>query len=59
MRYDACQFGSFEGLDNRKTVMVLFNRLGRGLTDDLAGMRRAGFLQGLLQRSSSGFAGKP
>lgn len=53
MRYDSAQFGSFDGLDNRKTVMGLFVRMGRGLPADLAGMRRAGFLSGLIACSSS------
>jgi hypothetical protein len=47
------QFGSFCGLDNRKTVMDLFRRLGRGLPERQAGMMRAGFLQGLIVASTS------
>src|SRR5436190_18005379 len=59
MRYDTGQYGSFCGLDNRKTIFDLFRRMGRNLPDDLAGARRAGFLQGLLLISHNGFHGKP
>jgi hypothetical protein len=59
MYYDSCQFGSFDGKDNRQTIMQCFKRMGHGLTDDLAGMRRAGFLQGLLMQSTNGFKDKP
>ncbi len=56
---DSGQFQSFDGLDNRKTVMDLFKKMGRGLPDDLAGMRRAGFLQGLVMLSGNGFKSRP
>jgi hypothetical protein len=59
MYYDSAQFGSFEGLDNRKTILDLFKRMGHGLTDEMAGMRRAGFLQGLLNLSQNGWSQKP
>jgi hypothetical protein len=59
MYYDSAQFGSFEGRDNRRTIMDLFHRMGRGLSDELAGMRRAGFLQGLLNLSQNGWSQKP
>jgi hypothetical protein len=59
MYYDSAQFGSFCGLDNRRTVMELFHRMGRGLSDEMAGMRRAGFLQGLLSLSQNGWSQKP
>lgn len=58
MRYDSGQFGSFDGLDNRKAILDCFRRMGQGLPDDVAGMRRAGFLQGLLSLSDA-FAGRP
>ncbi len=52
------QFGTFEGLDNRKTVLALFNRMGHGLSERVGGMKRAGFLQGLIFVSTT-FTGKP
>ncbi len=52
------QFGAFDGRDNRKTVMDLFVRMGHGLAERVAGMKRAGFLQGLICVSTT-FAGKP
>ncbi len=58
MRYDHGQYSGFDGLDNRKTIYDLFRRMGRNLPDDLAGARRAGFLQGLLLISHNGFHGK-
>jgi len=58
MRYDSGQYGSFDGKDNRRTIYGLFRRMGRNLPDDLAGARRAGFLQGLLFISKNCFHGK-
>lgn len=49
----------FDGLDNRKTVLDLFRRLGAGLPDRLADELRAGFLRGLLNASTTGFAHRP
>jgi len=59
MRYDSGQFGSFDALDNRKEVFILFERLGAGLPDKLADARRAGFLQGLIPHSLTGMADAP
>ena len=53
------QFGSFDGLDNRKTILALFKRMGRGLPERVAGKMRAGFLQGLLAVSTNGFDQAP
>jgi hypothetical protein len=58
MRYDSGQFGSFDGRDNRRTVLECFARLGRGLGERAAASRRAAFLGGLLPASQSGFAGR-
>jgi hypothetical protein len=57
--FDSGQFGAFDGRDNRKTVLELFVRLGNGLPDAVANIRRAGFLQALLSESRNGFASKP
>lgn len=51
MRYSGHQFGSFDARDNRKTLMELFARLG-------SDRRRARFLQGLIDHSRTGMAGK-
>jgi hypothetical protein len=53
------QFGSFDGRDNRRTVLDLFKRLGAGQGERVAGMMRAGFLEGLIQVATGGFAGAP
>ena len=59
MRYDAAQFGSFDGLDNRREIMILFQRLGDGLPDQIANERRAAWLQSLIPHSVSGMATSP
>lgn len=55
----AGQFGSFEGLDNRKTLMELFVRLGHGLDEAAAARKRQKFLQGLIGDARGFFDGKP
>lgn len=59
MRYDSGQFGSFCGADNRRTIFECFERMGRNLTDEQAGARRAGFLTGLQYLILGGLAGRP
>lgn len=39
------QFGSFDDLDNRRTLWRLLERVGRGLTSDLACQRRRKILE--------------
>jgi len=46
------EIDTFDGLDNRREVMLLLERLG---TDE----RRAEFLESLVPRSLNGFAGAP
>lgn len=43
---------TFDGLDNRKEVMILLERLG-------SDKRRASFLEGLIPKSMKGFAAAP
>ncbi len=50
------QFGSFDGLDNRKTVALLFERMGHNLSDLQAREQRAAFLRRLVRLSGNGFA---
>lgn len=52
------QFGSFDGRDNRKTVMDLFVRFGHNRPEAHAAAMRAAFLQGLMDHSTNCFAGK-
>lgn len=59
MRYDSAQYGSFDGLDNRRTIMQLFVRMGKNLPHDLAGARRKGFLEGLKSLVTGGLKGRP
>jgi hypothetical protein len=59
MRYDSYQFGSFDGLDNRRLIMRLMGRLGDGVSDGVGCRRRQHFLQSLLGASTTGMAGKP
>ena len=58
MRYDSGQFGSFDGLDNRRDVMHLFKRLGEHLPPHMANQKRAEFLQSLIKFSGNGFASR-
>jgi hypothetical protein len=58
MRYDSCQFGSFDGLDNRRELMVLFERLGDPLPEALKREKRAEFLRKMIRLSGNGFADK-
>ena len=46
------ELDTFDGLDNRKEIMLLLFRLG-------SDTRRANFLQGLIPYSLKGFAGCP
>ena len=53
MRYDSGQFREFDGLDNRKAVMDMFDRLGHGASEEVACARRACFVRNLLAVASS------
>jgi hypothetical protein len=57
--HETAQFGSFDGLDNRKTLAKLFEYLGAGMPDAIARQMRADFLRSLLPNSVSGMAGVP
>lgn len=57
--HDSGQFGTFEGLDNRKALLNLMVRLGDGLSEAEAGERRARFLRSLLKDSTTAFRGAP
>lgn len=46
------ELDTFDGLDNRREVMILLHRLG---SDE----RRAAFLESLIPQSLNGFAGCP
>lgn len=59
MRYVSGQFGAFDGLDNRRELMSLFVRLGRGLSEGRARSRRAAFLRSLIGGSTVGLDDKP
>ena len=59
MRYDSGQFKSFDGLDNRREIIILFQRLGEGLPDVIANQWRAKWLQSLIPHSVSGMATAP
>jgi hypothetical protein len=53
---DSGQFGSFDGLDNRREILILFQRLGEGLPTLEADKKRARWLQNLIKSSGNGFA---
>ena len=57
MRYDSGQFGSFDGLDNRREVMNLIRRVGGNLNELLAARMRAHVLTGIAGQSET-FAGR-
>jgi hypothetical protein len=52
------QFSSFDGLDNRKELMILFQRLGDPLPEALKRNKRAEFLKRIVRLSGNGFAAK-
>jgi len=56
---DSGQFGSFDGLDNRKDVMAILSRLSRGVPESVACLRRRDVLRRLMALSKTGFAGSP
>ena len=58
MYYDRDQFGSFDGPDNRRELMILMQRLGDRLPDAQARERRASFLRRIVKMSGNGFADK-
>jgi hypothetical protein len=49
------QFDTFDTLDDRREIMTLFARLGDGLPETQAGLRRARFLRSILPESVNGF----
>lgn len=49
--FESFQFGSFDGKDNRRELMILFERLG-------SPEKRADFLQRLVRLSGNGFSDK-
>jgi hypothetical protein len=53
MNEDPRQFGSFDGLDNRRTILELFVRLGGNLPSFIADHKRALFLRDLHKYSRS------
>jgi hypothetical protein len=54
------QFGTFDGLDNRKAIMHLLDRLGDGRSLEEGAQRRATFLRSLIRDSQSrGLSGVP
>jgi hypothetical protein len=56
----ANQFGSFDGLDNRKEIMAMLRHLGmKGGSAACRGSERAAFLRNLVGQSESGFALAP
>ena len=59
MRYDSGQFGAFDGLDNRRTIMDLFVRMGHGVPEQIGSARRRGFLQGLMVLGSGFWQNAP
>lgn len=58
MIIESGQFGSFEGLDNRKTVYNLLKRLGHGLPEYQQAQERAAWLRDLVKVSENCFADK-
>lgn len=57
--YESGQFGSFEGLDNRRTLFELFHKMGHGLNETQAAVKRADFLKRMLSLSANGFSKFP
>jgi len=55
---DSGQFGSFDGLDNRRTVMELFCKMSLRVPESVGRARRQKFLERLIAFSDNGFADK-
>ena len=53
------QFATFDNLEDRREIFKLLKRLGDGVSEEMGNVRRAGFLQGLIVGSTSGFAQAP
>ena len=51
--FETAQFSSFDGLDNRRELMILFQKLGQHLPKFQADERRAMFLRALVKRYGS------
>jgi hypothetical protein len=45
------QFGTFDGLDNRKAVLEMFRRMGDDCSEEEGAARRACFLSDLMKAS--------
>jgi hypothetical protein len=56
--YNDSVFGSFEGLDNRRTLIELFSRMGHGVPESIACIYRMRALERLIKLSGTGFAEK-
>jgi hypothetical protein len=56
MSDDPRQFTSFDGRDNRRELMILFQKLGDHLPEVLAREKRAEFLRRLVKDSKNKFA---
>jgi hypothetical protein len=53
------QFGTYDTLEDRRTILGLFVRMGKGLPEPLARERRAAFLRRLVAAPTTGFKGRP
>lgn len=53
------QFDTFDTQEDRRELVILFQKLGEGLPDQLANEVRAKFLESLIPLSISGLAEKP
>lgn len=53
------QFSTFDNLGDRRELVILFEKLGEGLPDQLARAVRAGFLESLIPLSYSQMRGSP
>ena len=53
------QFGSFDGRDNRRELIILFERMGKDLPEFMAKQKRAKFLLSLIPSGMKALANKP
>ncbi len=53
------QFGTFDNVDDRRELVILFQQLGEGLPDAQARCVRARWLESLIPLSVSGLAAAP
>lgn len=59
MKTQTKQFDTFDNLEDRRELFILFERLGAGLPEEMQRKVRARFIESLIPASENGFDGRP